>query len=104
MSKFFEGILQESYTQEHSDAVMLANKKLESWLDLIIWDLLEIQDVSKRLIETNSIQKFQHCLDILKEDIEIWNRLPQSEKYKRIHDIDIGTESDLDKNVVSLKD
>ena len=91
MSKFFEEILQESYTQEHSDAVKLANKKFESWLNLIIWDLLEIQEVSKRLTEANSIQKFQHCLDILKEDIEIWNRLPQSEKYKRIHDIDIGT-------------
>lgn len=177
MNKLFDRILQESFNQEHLDAVKLASKNFESWLDLIIWDLLEIQEISKQLTEANLEQKLQHCLKTLKEDIEIlecqvgdnppifylqssntkminlvgyinetrtslneenigelnsliekmkiaihnyidrtgnslygfiqasklWNKLPQAEKYKRIHEIDVNAEKEFDENGVSLK-
>jgi hypothetical protein len=46
------------YEQEHLDKAKLAEKNFDVWLDLIIWDLLEIQDDPKKV-------------DILLEDIKI---------------------------------
>jgi hypothetical protein len=68
-----EKILTESYEQEHTDAVMLAKEYYNSWLNLVIWDLLEIQDAFRKLTETTALQKYEHCLKALDEDIDILN-------------------------------
>jgi hypothetical protein len=59
------------YEIEHSDAVMVSTHSFESWLDLIIWDLLEIQEASNKFNETFFDKELQHFFDILKNDIEI---------------------------------
>lgn len=69
-----EELLDTDYVQEHSDAAKIAENNFESWLDLIIWDLLEIQETPDRLIEATRHQKFSHCIDTLKEDIAILER------------------------------
>lgn len=73
LDKLFENVLNESYEQEHEDAVMLAKENYNSWLNLIIWDLLEIQKAYKKLTEATTLQKYEHCLKVLDEDIKILN-------------------------------
>jgi len=70
-SELFEKILTESYEQEHADAVMLAKEDYNLWLNLVIWDLLEIQSAYKKLTEATALQKYEHCLKVLDEDIDI---------------------------------
>jgi hypothetical protein len=59
------------YEIEHSDAVMVSTHRFEEWLDLISWDLLGIQEASKKFKETFFDQELQRFFDILKNDIEI---------------------------------
>jgi hypothetical protein len=67
LNKLLEKILTESYEQEHTDSVMLAKENYISWLNLVIWDLLEIQNAFKKLTEATALQKYEHCLKVLDE-------------------------------------
>jgi hypothetical protein len=70
MNSLFEELFYESYQQEHDDAVKLAQKDFNCWIDLIIWDLLEIRSLCEKEIDK---QKVQQCLSVLKTDIQILN-------------------------------
>jgi hypothetical protein len=72
-NKSIKEIIDDPFEQEHSDAVICAKENYNSWINLIILDILVIQDAYKKLTETNDSQKYQQCCNLLKEDIEILN-------------------------------
>jgi hypothetical protein len=78
---YFEELLQ-SYDEEHADAVMVAKENFNSWIELIIWDLLEVQSSFKKLTEATASEKYQHRLDTLKEDIKILDDQTSGESLK----------------------
>jgi len=57
--KSIEEIMVESYEQENSDFVISAKEDYDEWIELIIWDLLEIQDSYKKWNEADDLQKYQ---------------------------------------------
>jgi hypothetical protein len=69
--EIFNDILNESYPIEHQDAVALALKSFDAWIDLIIWDLLEIQTYVSLRNEPKQQEIFQHRFETLQEDIKI---------------------------------
>jgi hypothetical protein len=73
-------IMVESYEREHSDFVISAKENYDEWIELIIWDLLEIQDSYKNWNEANDLDKYHLYLTLncrsfgfLHEDIELLN-------------------------------
>jgi len=87
--KLIEEIMVESYEQEHSDFVISAKEDYDRWIELIIWDLLEIQDSYKQWNEANDLQKYQLYLTLncrsfnfLHEDIELLNNKNERKNIK----------------------
>jgi len=87
--KSIEEIMVESYEQEHSNFVISAKENYDEWIELIIWDLLEIQDSYKQWNEANDLQKYQLYLTLncrsfnfLHEDIELLNNQNERKNIK----------------------
>jgi len=87
--KSLEEILAESYEQEHSNTVKGAKEDYYSWIELIIWDILEIQSAYKKHKEATNVQKYQDCFNLLcrrfniiKEDVEILNNQNETKEIK----------------------
>jgi len=87
--KSIDEIMVESYEQEHSDFVISAKEDYDRWIELIIWDLLEIQDSYKQWNEADDLQKYQLYLTLncrsfnfLHEDIELLNNQNERKNMK----------------------
>jgi len=87
--KSIEEIMVESYEQEHSDFVISAKEDYDRWIELIIWDILEIQDSYKQWNEADDLQKYQLYLTLncrsfnfLHEDIELLNNQNERKNMK----------------------
>lgn len=70
--KEYQEWLQESYKEEHAEAVKNAEKSFTNWQNLIIWDLLEIQEIASSLREAlDTKKKLKVFIETLREDIDI---------------------------------